>query len=359
VSTPRQFRWTVVYLIGFTALSVLVTAVVITTLLDVHPGASTAYRAEFSDASGLQAGDTVRIAGVEVGAVNGVQLVGDRPVVSFTVDNSQHLSTSTHAEIHYENLLGQRFLALVDPPGSARPLPAGALIPMSHTKPALDLTSVFNGFQPLFAALTPNQVNQLTASIIGVFQGQSGTIDTLTAQTAALTSNLAQRQLVIDEVLGNLSALLTTVGAHDRQLGELIDQFSNLVNGLAAQRSDIASTIDGVGVLTTELANTLSQSQPALNQSINGLASFATSLAADQQNLNALIQGFPDLLNAVNKAISSGSYLSVYICNLTVIPEGQLNVSLVPGVPAPQPGDPITIPGGPVGDQSQHTANCR
>jgi phospholipid/cholesterol/gamma-HCH transport system substrate-binding protein len=238
------------------------------------------------------------------------------------------------------------------------------MIPMSRTAPALDLTALFNGFQPLFAALSPDQVNQLTGSIIQVFQGESGTISDLVAKTASLTTNLADRQQVIDQVLVNLASLLNSVGAHDQQLGQLIDGFSGFVSGLAGQRAQIGSTIDGVRNLTATLSGILSQSQPTLDNDISGLATVTASLAANQQGIDAVLQGFPGFLTTLNKVSSSGSYLSVFICNLTLNVQGAANISLIPGVTPPQPpaylpGDPIKLPSGPIGNPSPQTANCQ
>ena len=41
--------------------------------------------------------------------------------VSFSVDTSQHLTTTTLAAIHFENLLGQRFLAILPGAPAASP----------------------------------------------------------------------------------------------------------------------------------------------------------------------------------------------------------------------------------------------
>ena len=38
---------------------------------------------------------------------------------------------------------------------------------------------LFNGFQPLFEALSPDDVNQLSGEIIQVLQGEGGTVDSL------------------------------------------------------------------------------------------------------------------------------------------------------------------------------------
>jgi phospholipid/cholesterol/gamma-HCH transport system substrate-binding protein len=350
-----------VKLVAFAAVSALITTIVAESLLDLHTRPTNDFRAAFTNVTGLQAGDTVRVAGVEVGKVSSVGLRGsNQALVSFTVDSSQRLTTTTRAEIHYENVVGQRFLAIVPGPDGGQPLRGGATIPLDRTQPGLDLTQVFNGFQPLFSALTPDEVNRLTASIIEIFQGEGGTVNDLVTQTAVLTDNLAQRQQVIDRVLINLSQLVNSVAGHNQQLGQLIDQFSSFVNGLAGERAQIASTIDGLSGLTSGFNNQLTQSQPALDQDISQLANVTQSLAGNQHSLDAAITAFPGFLSTLNKVSSSGSFLSVYICNLNIVTQGSPDVSLIPGVPAPQPGDPLTLPtGSTIGDPNQHTVNCR
>lgn len=349
---------TIVKVIVFTVVSVLVTSIVISSLLDINSHAATGYNAEFSNASGLQAGDTVRVAGVEVGKVSAVTLEGNHADVSFSVDTTQHLTTNSAAAIYFENLLGQRFLAILPGKPGGGPLQPGGVIPLARTTPALDLTAVFDGFQPLFSALAPDQVNELAASIIQVFQGESGTVSNLVQETAVITSNLADRQQVIDVLLNNLSTLLDTVGTHDTQLGQLIGNFDTLVRGLAASKSELNSAITNLGSLNSTTSNLINESQPTLNEDIQTLASAVQSLSAHQQSLDGVLSGFPGLVNTLAKIQSSGNWINVYLCNLTVNVHGQLDISLVPGVSPPVYPDPVTLPSGAVGNQADHTASC-
>jgi phospholipid/cholesterol/gamma-HCH transport system substrate-binding protein len=342
----------------FTVVSVVVTSIVISSLLDINTHSATGYYAEFTDASGLQTGDTVRIAGVEVGKVSSVTLQGNHAEISFSVDTNQHLTTATKATIDFENLLGQCFLAIL--PGSAggKPLPPGSVIPLSRTTPGLNLTAVFDGFAPLFSALAPNEVNELTASIIQVFQGEAGTMSSLVQETAAVTANLADRQQVIDVLLNNLSTLLDTVGVHDTQLGQLIGNFDTLVRSIASSRTDLGSAITNMSSLESTTANLINQAQPTFNQDIHTLASDVQTLAANQANLNGVLRSFPGLVNVLAKVQSSGNWINVYLCDLTINVHGKLDISLVPGVSPPQYPDPVTLPSGAVGDQAVHTASC-
>ena len=349
---------TVVKLVAFAVVSIILTSIVISTLLDVNTKAATGYVAQFSDASELQTGDTVRIAGVEVGKVSAVTLKQNHADVSFSVDTSQQLTTTTLATIHFENLLGQRFLAILPGAGGGKPLPPGGVIPLSHTKPAINLTAVFDGFQPLFSALSPGQVNQLAGSIIDVFQGESGTVSNIVAQTATLTNNLADRQQVIDTLLTSLSGLLNTVGVHDTQLGQLIGNFDTLMTGLAGSRVQLGTAIDNLAAAESTTSGLLNEAQPTLNQDIQTLAGAVQSLSANQQGLDGVFKGFPGLVDTLAKIQSSGNWINVYLCNLTINVTGQLDVSLVPGVsPTGQYPNPVTLPSGPIGDQANHTAS--
>jgi phospholipid/cholesterol/gamma-HCH transport system substrate-binding protein len=343
----------------FTVVSVIITSIVITSLLDINTSAATGYYAEFTNASGLQSGDTVRIAGVEVGKVSAVTLQGNHANVSFSLDTSQHLTTTSLAAIHFENLLGQRFLAILPGAAGGTTLAPGSVIPISRTTPALNLTAVFDGFEPLFSALAPNEVNQLTGSIISVFQGEAGTVSSLVQETAVITSNLADRQQVIDGLLDNLSTLLNTVGVHDTQLGQLIGNFDTLVRGLATSRNAIGSAITNMSSLETTTANLINQSQPTLNEDIQTLSSDVQTLSADQGNLNGALADFPGLVNALTKIQSSGDWINVYLCDLTINVHGNLDISLVPGVSPPQYPDPVNLPSGIVGNIDDHTASCQ
>ena len=117
----------------------------------------------FTDASGLEPGDTVRVAGIRVGTVNDVALQPDRKVmVDFDADRNVVLTTGTKAAVRYLNLVGDRYLELVDAPGSTRILPPGSQIPLERTEPALDLDLLLGGLKPVIQGLNPQDVNALT-----------------------------------------------------------------------------------------------------------------------------------------------------------------------------------------------------
>ncbi len=85
---------------------------------------------------------------------------------------------------------------------------AGETIPLERTRPAVNLTTLFDGFRPLFQTLSADDVNKLSYQIIQVFQGEAGTISDLVRNTASLTNTIADKDGVIGAVIDNLNAVL-------------------------------------------------------------------------------------------------------------------------------------------------------
>jgi phospholipid/cholesterol/gamma-HCH transport system substrate-binding protein len=361
MTVKSKLRRDLVKLIIFLIGAVTITVSVVATLLDLKLGQPQAgYHAIFTNATDLESGDVVRIAGVEVGKVNGVSVTsGNQAKVDFTVESAQHLTTNALASIQFENLLGQRYLQISQGPPGGGPLVSGATIPERDTTPGLDLTTVFTGFQPLLAALDPRQVNELTGSIVAVFQGESGAVGNLVDQTATLTSNLASKQQLINQILDNLSPLLTTVNQDDSQLTQLIDGLDTLVTGLSSQRHQIGDAVTGLSKLNDAASGLLNGVQPSLDQDLGGLQTVTGILNANQGKLDGelgtALQGLPGLLNALDKASSSGNFLSVYVCDLTIATTNPISVKLSPGVPQ---SPPLDVPTGLIGVPTDHTPVC-
>jgi phospholipid/cholesterol/gamma-HCH transport system substrate-binding protein len=308
----------------FVIVTVFATAVLGLTIANAGIGDTTGYRAEFTDVTGLNPGDDIRIAGVRVGQVTGIRVVGRRYAeVSFSVERGRQLPASVTAAIKYRNLVGQRYIALdqgVGPVGAR--LAPGQSIPLSRTTPALDLTELFNGFQPLFQALSPKDVNQLSTEIVQVFQGEDSTVDSLVSHTASLTTTLAAKDEVIGQLIDNLNAVLTTVNSRGDELSGMVTTLQELVSGLAEDRKPIGDAISAMSTLTTSTAGLLRDARGPLRQDIDALGDVSGNLAAAQPALDQFLKLLPLKMTDIATLASYGSWLNFYLCSATVSPVG-------------------------------------
>src|SRR3546814_2383546 len=90
---------------------------------------------------------------------------------------------------------------------------------------------MFNAFKPLFETLRPAAVNELAENIVAVLQGQGGTLQSLTRQTAELTTTIAERDETIGRVLDNLTMVSETANSHRNEIVGLIKELGTLTKG--------------------------------------------------------------------------------------------------------------------------------
>ena len=316
----------------FVLVTLLAFGLLATTIANVRWGPKASYAALFTDATGVIAGDDVRIAGVRVGEVTDVRLAGTGPAernlarVEFTVDRSLALTKGTTALIRYRNLVGQRFLALTQSQAEPGRLPIGATLDTEHTQPSLDLTVLFNGFKPLFAALDPDDVNTLAFEIITVLQGEGGTVEHLLASTASLTQTLAERDQVIGRTIDNLNAVLGTVDERSGQLDQLLVQLQRFVSGLSADREAIGASLASIGDLADSTAGLLEQARPPLKTDIAELGALATTLDENQAAVRSFLRTWPGKVETITRTATYGSWFNFYLCEFSgtvVLPAGQ------------------------------------
>ena len=316
----RSLAGPVVKSLIFVLVTALATTVLAVSIAGAGVGDTSGYNARFTDTTGLASGDSVRIAGVKVGRVDSIKVVDRRIAqVHFSVQKGRTLPASATATIKYLNMVGQRYIDLAQGTGPVgRTLPPGGTIPLSRTTPALDLTQLFDGFQPLFEGLSPNDVNQLSGEIVQVLQGEGGTVDGLISNIGALTTTLAAKDQVIGQVIDNLNSVLKTVNTRETGFNDLVTSLQQLVTGFSADREPIGRSITAISRLTTSTAGLLQDGRQPLKDSIAQLGRLSTNLADNKGELQNFLTTTPQKFRAIGRLASYGSWLNLYLCQATV-----------------------------------------
>ena len=319
-----------VRLLVFIVVTSLATGILIVLIGNLNFASTRDYKAVFTNATGVNKGDDVRVAGVKVGTVKSIEIVErTRALVSFTVADATAVNGGTHATIRYRNLVGQRYISLTQDVGDTARLPEGGTIPIERTQPALDLTVLFNGFKPLFQALSPADINKLSYEIVQVFQGEGGTLEGLLQHTASVTSTLADRDEVIGDLIENLNQVLVHIGDRDEQLSRLIGSFRQLIGGLKDDRQAILTSLDDISALSVQTAGLLQGIRKPFVQDIKHLREFAGNIDENKAELDRALQVLPIKLEKVGRTATYGSWFNFYLC------EFQGRVKLPGGVDLP------------------------
>lgn len=280
---------------------------------------SSDYRAHFANVSGLEDDDFVRIAGVEVGKVKKINVNDDGTVmVDFAADQSVVLTEGSRAVIRYDDLIGGRYLSLVEGAGGTERLNPGDTIPLARTQPALDLDALIGGFRPLFRALEPEQINALSGQLISALQGQGATIGSFLSQTASLTNTLADRDQLIGEVIVNLNTVLGSLAGQSEQFDKGVVAISELVETLGERKQDIANGIAYTSEAAGTVADLLSAARPPLQKVTTETDRSAGLVLADHDYFDNVLNTLPDSYQVLNRQGMYGDFFSFYLCDISL-----------------------------------------
>ncbi len=282
-------------------------------------GSASRYSAVFTDISGLRTGDSVRAGGLRVGTVGNLSIQRDHSVVvTFDVDRAVPISGGTKLAVRYLNLVGDRYLELIDGPGATALLPGGSRIPVDHTTPGLDLDTLLGGLKPVIQGLNPRDVNALSAALVQVFQGQGGTVDSLLSQTSSFTTGLADNSQVIEDLIDNLGKVVDILADNGTQFSATLDRLEKLVTQLSADRDPIGAAIESLDRGTASLTDLLGRTRAPLTADISQLGRLAPLLDDDKALLDGALQRAPGNYKKLIRLGSYGSWLNIYICGLSV-----------------------------------------
>ena len=239
--------------------------------------------AQFDTVQDLKVGDRVKMAGVEIGRVEDIELVTNKVSVVMRLSQKAVVKTDSKATIKFTGLMGQNFVAIdFGSPGAAR-AGEGTII-ASQEQPDLSaimakLDSAASGIQNLTKSFTPDTINNLMGPLVDFVKQNSAPLTATIANVKNVSSQIAAGQgtvgrLIYDDALYN-SALSTV---------------SNLQETAASARGLISNVNAGqgtIGKLLTDdlLYNQTTSSMTNLNQilqKINGGNGTLGKLVNDQ-----------------------------------------------------------------------------
>ena len=274
-------------LIGLVGMTVLLLMAVNFQRLPLVGGGET-YQAEFTDASGLVAGEEVRVAGLKVGTVTDISLGHNKVVVTFEVKGVE-LGEDTKAGIEVKTLLGQHYLS-VTPAGPGR-LRAGAVIPLERTSTPLNIV-------PAFQRLTHQAEDIDTELVAEAFESLSQTLNSTAPEMTGTLRGLSRLSRTVssrDEELRTLFSqaehVSGVVAARDKELAALLTDSTSVLSVLDRRQQLIRRIIAATATLARELSGLVDDNQAELEPALTSLNRVLKILKDNQRELDAVIRG--------------------------------------------------------------------
>jgi phospholipid/cholesterol/gamma-HCH transport system substrate-binding protein len=270
----------------------------------------TGYEAELDDATGLRVNDAVKIAGVEVGAVTGIDIDQGHAVVSFEVDEGTELLDSTQAGVRWRNVLGQKYLYLY-PGDEGDPLAPGSRLPLDQSVPSADVGDFLNAVGPVLQALDPEDANAFVQAVSEGISGNEAQIRGLIDDSATLAQVLGGLDGQVGSVITNLDQVATAVADRDDAVDELLVNLGSLSGDLASRNESLNTLVTEFSGVQRRLARLLQDNRGDLDGTIDDLRVIADTLAEHDGDLAAALSSLPEGVGPYHLISSTGQWFGV------------------------------------------------
>ncbi|PPI99626.1 MlaD family protein [Nocardia nova] len=258
MKTPRQAAVRLALLAGVV---VVIIVLIVQAIQRPVGGSTTAYRAQFGDVFGLKPNADVRLRGVQIGKVIGIEVSDQgRAIVEFTVRDEYRLRAPDRVAIKFQNLTGQRYMELQRSDEKAPLLDPHELF--THTVDSFDITTLFNGLEPLLRDADPAVYNRLATNVAALIDGTENSVTPVMRDIATLARYAGDRSALMSTILDNLESLSDRLQGRSQNLENILQVFHSIFAPMVARMSELAALVKNGALEMSEvsqLVDSLSQ----------------------------------------------------------------------------------------------------
>lgn len=299
-------------MLGVIALSVVAVLVAISLFVKLLGFGYTEYTAEFAQAASLRPGNPITVAGIEVGHVSSMKLVGDHVEAALTVRDDVPLGKDTRAKINVMSILGSRYLVLLpDGPGS---LP-NKRIDIGHTQVPYDLQSALDDATTTFEQTDSDQFAQSLAILGHQLDGLPAILPQAMANLQTLSAITADRRGQLGTLLKSTQRVANTLRAQQTSLGNLIDQGQDLIGQFVSRQATFHAMLAALTNLAGDLDNIVVNDRPMLDDMLSSINQLSTMIGEHDDLFRNLLQVAPVPLRGLANATGYGPALEFYTPN--------------------------------------------
>jgi len=220
--------------------------------------------AQFETVQELKVGDSVKMAGVEIGRVDKITLKDDKVEVGMKLHPDAQVKTDSRATVKFAGLMGQNFIAIsFGSPGAPNAVD-GALLE-SVEQPDLSaimtkLDSAAGGIANVAKSFSGDSINNLLGPMTDLIKQNSARITATLSNMASISGQIASGQGTVGRVIYS-----------DTLYNSALDTVTNLQDAVTQAKQLVAGISSGQGTLgklatDPSLYNSTEASMTNLNQ---------------------------------------------------------------------------------------------
>lgn len=226
--------------------------------------------AVFSDAAGLQAGDSVLIAGIRSGAVEKVEIFGEQAKATLRV--TEPMPKDTRAEVVLQNFLGKRAVTLIAGDNWDQPLENGDVIPLERTGTPVDFAEFNQEQARLLNESDAEAFERLITSLADITAGQKEEVDRLLEGLSRITEVVADKKEELAAAIARSEEVFGTLAAADEDIRRIIDAFSTTLDRLVERRGELVTLLEETARSSNLTADLVAEDRQQLDRVLHEIA---------------------------------------------------------------------------------------
>jgi phospholipid/cholesterol/gamma-HCH transport system substrate-binding protein len=263
----------------------------------LRPTRITAY---FTSATGIYAGDEVRVSGVRVGTVKSVDPMPNQAKLTLDIDSDVPIPAEAKAVIVSQNLVAARYVQLT--PAYRRSGPTmrdGALIPADRTAVPVEWDEVVSQLTRLATDLGPNgmvsstSVSRIIESGANALDGNGEKLRQTLTQLSGIGRILARGSGNIVDIIKNLQNFVTTLRDSKDQIVQFQNRLATLSSVINDSRSDLDAALTNLSVAVGEVQRFVAGSRNKTAEQLQRLTNVTQNLVDHRMDLENILHGAP------------------------------------------------------------------
>ena len=279
-------------------------------------GSGDMYHAAFSEAGGIRKDDDVRIAGVRVGKVTGIELENAHVRVDFKITTDAAFGPQTSASIRMKTLLGQKYVSLV--PSGAGQLPPDSEIPLVRTVSSYDIVNAFSDLTTTTERIDTGQLAGSLDVMAKEFRDSPANVKLALNGMSRLSRTIASRDAGLRTLLARANRVSATVASRNATTAKLITDADLLLVELQARREAIHTLFTNTSDLAIQLTGLVRDNRAALKPALDQLTTVLAVLTKHERDLDKTIAEMAPFTRVYANTLGTGRWFDTFVANLTV-----------------------------------------
>ena len=265
----------------------------------LRPNRITAY---FTSASGIYPGDELRVAGVKVGTISGIEPLPSQVKLTLDIDRDVPIPADAKAVIISQNLVSARYVQLTPAyhknPGGPT-LHDGAVIPIDRTAVPVEWDEVVSQLNKLATDLGP--ASNMSSTTVGHFidsaanalDGNGDKLRRTLAQLSGVGRILANGSGNIVDTIKNLQKFVTTLRDSKQQIVQFQNRLATLSTVIDDSRSDLDAALSDLSVAVGEVQRFIAETRDKTAEQLARLTNVTQTLVDHRMDVENILHGAP------------------------------------------------------------------